>query len=263
MTKEAKYKIVFKSALKFLNEIVSSHPDLNNSILERHLRHKSKFDNISDANRRLIESLQNRSMMAKVINFRERENEIRSTLHGYNPKKILQRYKNANELVNEFKNRYNLNNLQSNRNLWFQFSEGILSGSKFMASFKDKEDFDTFIKVFDRNKFTKAALPTLLSKEIKGFGFALACDFLKELGYRDYPKPDVHLIKIFYELGLSASSEPYEVYKSIIEMSDAVGEEAYKVDKIFWLISSGRFYLADIKTSRNRDKFIESVKVNL
>ncbi|MCJ7508991.1 MAG: hypothetical protein MUO85_09750, partial [candidate division Zixibacteria bacterium] len=79
-------------------------------------------------------------------------------------------------------------------------------------------------------------------------------------GYRDYPKPDVHLIKIFYDLGLSESAEPYEVYKSIIEMAEAVREDAYTVDKIFWLISSGRFYLVNIDTGRNRDKFIRRVK---
>ena len=144
-----------------------------------------------------------------------------------------------------------------------KFSEGIISGSNFMASFKDKEDFDSFIKTFARNKYTKAALPMLLSKEIRGFGFALACDFLKELGYRDYPKPDVYLIKIFYGLGLAKSTEPYEVYKSIIEMAEAVGEDAYTVDKIFWLIGSGKFYLVNIFTGRNSDKFIKSIKTKL
>jgi len=71
------------------------------------------------------------------------------------------------------------------------------------------------------------------------------------------------LIKIFYSLELSPSTEPYEVYKSIVEMSEVVGEDAYTVDKIFWLVSSGRFYLVNIDTGRNRDKFIKSVKVDL
>jgi len=156
-----------------------------------------------------------------------------------------------------------LQNVQGKRSLWRTFSEGIISGSRFMASFKNKDDFDSFIRTFARNKYTKAALPMLLSKEIKGFGFALACDFLKELGYREYPKPDIHLIKIFHSLGLSLSTEPYEVYKSIVEMSEVVGEDAYTVDKIFWLISSGKFYLVGVDTGRNRDKFIESVKLDL
>ncbi len=43
-------------------------------------------------------------------------------------------------------------------------------------------------------------------------------------------------------------------------MAETVDEDAYTVDKIFWLISSGRFYLVDIDTGRNRDKFIDRAK---
>jgi len=263
MDKHNKYKFVFESAKKFLDEIIAKHPDLDSYILEKHLQQESKFDNILDAHRRLIESLSNRNMMASVIGFSKKEKEMRPLLFGYDPHKILGAYKSADELLEIFKSKFNLQNIQSKRSLWRKFSEGIISGSNFMASFKDKNDFNDFIKTFARNKYTKAALPMLLSKEIKGFGFALACDFLKELGYRDYPKPDVHLIKIFHDLGLSKSTEPYEVYKSIVEMAEAVGEDAYTVDKIFWLIGSGRFYLVNIETGRNRDKFIKSIKTKL
>jgi len=266
MNKKSKYKFVFSSAKKFLDEIISKHPVLNNSILERHLKDKSKFDDISDANRRLIESLQNRDRMSNTIKFKKREKEFKKILFGYDPTEILNAYKNADELLEKFRDKFNLQNAQGKRNLWRQYSEGIISGSKFMVSFKDKDDFDRFIKTFARNKYTKAALPMLLGKEIKGFGFALACDFLKELGYREYPKPDVHLKKIFNSLGLSSSDKPYEVYKSIIEMSEAVGKNAYTVDKIFWLIDSGYFYLVGkkgIKIGRNRDKFIKIVKADL
>lgn len=260
MKKEEKYKLVFDSAKKFLNEIISSHSGLNTSILEKHLQQESKFDNILDANKRLIESLSNRNMMASVIGFNRKEKVMEQILFGYNPDKILSAYKDENELLGVFKKKFNLQNVSGKRSLWRKFAEGIISGSKFMSSFKDKDEFDNFIKNFSLNKYTKASLPMLLSKEIKGFGFALSCDFIKELGYRDYPKPDVHLIKIFYDLGLSESTEPYEVYKSIIEMAEAVGKDAYRVDKIFWLISSGRFYLSNIDTGRNRDKFIRRVK---
>jgi hypothetical protein len=263
MDKHNKYKFVFESAKKYLDEIIAKHPNLDSSILEKHLQQESKFDNILDAHHRLIESLSNRNMMASVIGFSKREKEMSSILFGYNPHRILATYKDADELLRKFKSEFNLQNIQSKRSLWRKFSEGIISGSNFMASFRDKEDFDTFIKTFARNKYTKAALPMLLSKEIRGFGFALACDFLKELGYRDYPKPDVHLIKIFHDLGLSKSAGPYEVYKSIIEMAEVVGEDAYTVDKIFWLISSGRFYLVNIETGRNRDKFIKIIKTKL
>lgn len=260
MKKEEKYKIVFKLAKEFLDEIIASHPDLNRSILKEILQQRAKFDNIADANKRLIESLQNRGMMPQVIGMFDRnKKEIEKILFGFNPQKILSVYKNENELLKVFKEKFNLKNIDNKRNLWRQFAKGIISGSKFMSSFKDKEDFDKFIKNFALNKYTKASLPMLLSKEIRGFGFALSCDFIKELGYRDYPKPDVMLIDIFYGLGLSESAEQYEVYKSIIEMAEAVGEDAYTVDKMFWLIGSGKF-VGNKSIGRDRKKFIKQVQ---
>lgn len=263
MDKKEKYKTVFMCAKQFLNDVISQYSELNESVLERHLEHEARFDNIIDANKRLIESLANRNMMASVINFKGKETQLRSILCDYDPQAIINKYTSPEELFDIFKKNFEIRNVQSKRNLWRKFSEGIISGSKFMASFKDKEEFDNFINNFALNKYTKAALPMLLSKEIKGFGLALACDFIKELGYRDYPKPDVHLIKIFSDLGLATSTEPYEVYKSIIEMSEVVGEDAYTVDKIFWLISSGRFYLVDVNTGRKRDEFIAFAKNRL
>ena len=148
MNKNNKYKFVFESARKFLNDIISKYPDLNNSILEKHLEHESKFENILDAHRRLIESLSNRNMMASAIGFNRREKEIRSILFGYNPTEILSAYKNADELLEKFRNKFSLQNAQGKRSLWRKFSEGIISGSNFMASFKNKDDFDSFIKTF-------------------------------------------------------------------------------------------------------------------
>lgn len=199
-------------------------------------------------------------MMASVINFKGKEPQLRSILFDFDPKAILNKYSTSSHLLDVFKNTFTIRNIESKRNLWKVFSDGIISGSRFLAAFKDKNEFDSFIKTFSFNKYTKAALPMLLEMEIRGLGFALACDFIKELGYRDYPKPDVHLIKIFNALGLSDSEDPYEVYKSIIEMSEAVEKDAYSVDKIFWLIGSGKFYLVDINVGGKRDEFIEYAK---
>ncbi|KKU68400.1 MAG: hypothetical protein UX89_C0004G0013 [Parcubacteria group bacterium GW2011_GWA2_47_16] len=263
MDKDKKYKFVFDSAEKFLNEIIDEHK-LDHSIIKGLMLHQQKFEDLFDALRRLIVSLQNRGMMSRVIQFENREKEIKPILFNYDFNKILATYKDASELLEKFKNKkeFNLQNTQSKGNLWRIFSEGIISGSTFVASFQNKDDFDSFVKSFFYDKYTKAALPMLLSKEIHGFGFPLSCDFLKELGYRDYPKADVHLITIFYELGLSGSTEPYEVYKSIIEMVEVVGKDAFTVDKIFWLIGSGKL-VGDKSIGDYRDKFIKRTKMEM
>lgn len=81
-----------------------------------------------------------------------------------------------------------------------------------MSQFKDTIDFDNFVNLFSYNETTLVALLMLLAKEIYGMGFALGCDFLKELGYSQYSKPDIHLIDIFSELWLSNIDE-YKCYK--------------------------------------------------
>lgn len=100
----------------------------------------------------------------------------------------------------------------------------------------------------------------LLSLEIDGFGFALACDFLKEIGFFNFGKPDVHLKNIFYSLILTSSTNDYAVFKAIFRIANNVGVTSYKVDKLFWLIGSGNFYLDDIKVGNHRNEFISFVK---
>ena len=79
-SKKDKYKIIFGCAKEFLDEIIAYSPELNQSILKEHLKHESKFDNIKDVNKRLIESLANRNTMASVINFKKRKSSYAMSL---------------------------------------------------------------------------------------------------------------------------------------------------------------------------------------
>jgi thermostable 8-oxoguanine DNA glycosylase len=106
----------------------------------------------------------------------------------------------------------------------------------------------------------------MISYEVSGIGFPLACDFLKELGFSEYGKPDVHLKDIFKALDLidpnekSASKLDYQTLKVIDRIAKENGTTAYAVDKIFWLIGSGSFYLSNLKIGRQKKVFIEKVK---
>jgi hypothetical protein len=83
----------------------------------------------------------------------------------------------------------------------------------------------------------------LLAQEIDGFGFALACDFLKGLGYENFAKPDVHIKNIFWALGLCpVDSSDYEIFKAVVRMAGNARVTPYNVDKLFWLIGSGYFH---------------------
>ena len=254
-----KYLFVYVEAKKFLLSLIAKHFDNPEEILDMYLFDQSKYDTLNDATRRMVQSMSNRNMMASVIAFEKRSIDIEEILYDYDSKKIINTYGDWNSLLAAFVERFKAIDVSRRWNLWQQFADGIISWSKFMSIFKDKIEFDQFGQRFSLNIYTNASLPMLLEKEIKWFGFALACDFLKELWYRDYPKPDVHLIEIFYQTWLCDSKQPYDVYKSIIEMSESVGDDAYSVDKVFRLIGSWKMYLHNITLWQNRDKFISKI----
>jgi thermostable 8-oxoguanine DNA glycosylase len=253
MTKEEKYQAIYSLALKALSDIIRE-AKLSQDILSKYLYIEKDIGSLNAISERLFRSLKNRNQMSSVIDFSGREKTLKSILFDFDCKQISNKWTD-DSLFAEFRKNFDIKNAESKSNLWWQFTKGIVSGSLFLSTFKDANEFDLFVSRFSLNKFTKAALPMLLSKEIHGLGFALACDFLKELGYSDYPKPDVHLIKIFSRLDLCEDSD-FDTYKAIIEMSENVKETPYAVDKVFWLISSGRFYNEDVKVKGKREEFL-------
>jgi len=98
---------------------------MNISIFDAHMQQEQKFDNLFDAQRRLIISLQNRGMMPSVIQFEKKEKEFKPILFDYDPNKIVTAYKNADELLEKFKSNFNLKNTENKRNLWRKFSEAL------------------------------------------------------------------------------------------------------------------------------------------
>ncbi len=119
-----------------------------------------------------------------------------------------------------------------------------------MAQFPAAKEFYEWVDFFNDDDRARPALPLLIHQEVFGVGFALACDFLKELGYTKFAKPDVHLIKIFVGLELcppGPTPSPSQVFKSIIRVADNVKKTPYDVDKLFWLVGSGNFYLNNNK----------------
>ena len=152
-------------------------------------------------------------------------------------------------LFSNFQEHFPVKNTKSPRNLWRIFAKSIISICEFLTQFEDAKAFDDFVLTFTKNEITRAALPMVLEKEVYGYGFALSCDFLKELGYTQYPKPDDHLMDVFSGVKI-CERDPYTVYKSTIRMAQACGRTAYYVDKTIWLICSGNYYLDDIALQR-------------
>ena len=193
---------------------------------------------------RFIMSAQNYQRMPNVIAFDKRETEIAEILWDYDIQKVS--VMSADNLYRCFRDRFHVTTPDSRRNSWYKWSCSVIDSARFVSGFKDAADFDEFVKRFDYNASSRMALPLLIQSRIRGIGFALACDLLKELGYTNYPKPDVHMIDVFHALGL-CENDPISAFEAIERMADDCRSfdqniTPYRVDKVFWLICSGYYY---------------------
>jgi hypothetical protein len=196
---------------------------------------------------RILESAQNANMKAGVIGRAIGGVEKLSlVLEGFNPKAVMDKYANdweaiLNDIVERLEPRGEVR--RTPRSIWPHYCQTILSAANFVEQFSSTSDFFSWVDFFDRDDRARASLPMLLSREIEGFGFALSCDFLKEMGYVNFPKPDVHLRDIFTALSLCQDKPTdYQLFKAVIRVAGHAGVSAYNADKVFWLIGSGYFY---------------------
>jgi len=155
------------------------------------------------------------------------------------------------------------------RSLWPLFCRSITSSARFLCQFHDSSEFLNWVDVFDSDIKSRLALPLLLSAEIEGIGFPLACDFLKGMGYFNFGKPDVHIKTIFSGLDLVLQQvDDYSVFKAISRVAESNSVTVYNVDKLFWLIGSGNFHEnpelgSDGRIQTNRDEFIQKASSEL
>lgn len=221
-------------------------PDLIEKYLDP-LTLKPKPTTKEDIFQRILISAQNANMksgvIGKSINGIEK---LSNVLENFSPKAIIKKYSNnweaiLNEIIKTLNPKGEIR--KTSRSIWPQYCQTILSAAYFIEQFSSATDFFKWADFFDKDNRARASLPMLLSQEIKGFGFALSCDFLKEMGYINFPKPDVHLRDIFTALNLCEDKPTdYKLFKAISRVAKHAGVTAYNADKIFWLIGSVNFY---------------------
>jgi len=225
--------------------------------LKRYFDIERTYKTINEILCRLLGSLQNKNMQANVIGFYspQRTSVFNKIFFDYDAKSILTAYPTDEVLFNRFEQSFTIGNKESKNNSFRVYAKAVLSACAFMERFDNADDFTKFVEVFSYNELSSVALPMVLAREIYGLGFALACDWLKELGFNEYPKPDIHIIEIFHALGLCANDD-YSAYKAVVEMAEATGDTPFNVDRAFWLIASGRYFLHDKKVPSGKNEII-------
>lgn len=265
---------------------------------------------------KMIDHARNRNALPKIVGNLEDFEEI---LCNFDPERVIEKYnkfdKPWNNLLDDIEKIRNLKNINRKKGFWIDFSRSILTIADFLSEFNTIHEFDEFVDLFNKNDNTRIALALFFDSEISGYGFALACDFLKENCNQEYVKPDRHIMKLFtnshiikeldlsieektdteeieMEIEISKAIKEYsrsidiykdpdiikkldlsikqklknkntkkdiEIFRAMIEYSRSIDKLPYEIDKLFWLVGSGNFYLMNISIKTSMDDFIKRV----
>lgn len=253
--------VAMKKAEKKINTLIRPAEiyDISNS--------KTTLDNIY---KRLLISCQNRNMMSSVIKFDKREEKLADILEQFNPSKILKKYKSGEELYKVFEQTKEFEINKEHNELWKSFAQSVIDGARFISRFDSVEAFKKMIGNVASYFPGTMMIPRLICGEIRGMGEALACDFIKEIGYVEYAKPDVHINYIIRAVCHNEKMTAKEILEKVQQIAKEAGVSAFSVDKILWLIASGKYYDVEgkeptikIKNQANqdlRDEFLEKIK---
>lgn len=263
MSKESNI-FLYETAYKFLDDIVKRDESLHGIDLEAYFQVK-KAETLADVYERFIGSAQNYQMMPNVIKFYDRKQEIKKILHDYDLKTISNMAEDS--LYQLFREKFNVQTKDSKRNAWRKWAGSVIDSARFINEFHTLNEFTEFVNSKYNNDDSRKILALGIAKKIKGMGFTLVCDALKELGFSKFSKPDVHIREVFSSIGLCNNDEftVCEVIEHIAEDCKTVYPDItpYKVDKVFWLICSGNFYREKINIKSHKEDLIKKLKSSL
>lgn len=213
-------------------------------------------NDIRDIYRRLIISAQNYQSMPNIIGKAIGGiDNLSPILHSFSPHDVVKHYgMNDIELLDKIIEDLNPRGSvrRTSRSSWPKFCRGVLDGADFLSQFQTAKEFYDWCDFFDQDHRARIALPLLISHEVNGIGFALACDFIKELGYLNFGKPDVHIKGIFLALELCHSEDDLEIFKALQRVAQSTEQSVFAVDKLFWSIGKD-----ELNVGTDRNAFIE------
>lgn len=261
-----------KELFHFAYEYILNFEKVNEEILSNEITFPElpKPKTINELFLRMLNHSQNKRNMPNTIgNFQE---DLEDVLFGFDPKKVRKKYgkdewKKLFYVIKEKRNKPDNMVIGNKHGYWVSFTQSILSICYYLERFQSIDDFYNYMQSFvHSDPDVKLGLALILSEEIHGYGFALSCDFLKENVSDQFIKPDIHIKNIFKNLGVSNEEMDFHLFRDIILFSEHINKSPYSVDKLFWIVGSGRFpkkqkYGKYINT--NRDDFIEQAKRKL
>ncbi len=198
----------------------------------------------------LASTLQTGQSLPNVINYLSRKNELRRIFKNYNVRQLslADEDKLFEECVRSFGNCVN-NGARS----WKIYIGGIVDGASILSRYNNVQEFVDAINGFEQShgltfEQYQDVMPTRMRAstgrnnwKIYGMKNAIACNFLKEIGFTNYVKPDTHLKAAFDAVELSYSSDD-DCLRLGRKLAESYGVTPYALDRIIWLCCSGHYY---------------------
>jgi hypothetical protein len=212
-----------------------------------------------DIFRRLCMSLANRDRLWNLIygnRFDELNLAFGVILADYEPRNILKKYQNqVDKLLSDLLEARQLppdrtRHQQTNPRSQFRlYTRGILAAAEFFSDFNDGVEFRRSIEEWLTGPEKAAELPYhFYNLGIPGFGPALASDFLKEIGIKEFGKPDRWVYRCMQTVGwVNDESTEADVQRVFWELWSILGADYPPVitDKLMFLVGSGAFVMVD------------------
>lgn len=240
---------------------------LSPAVLDKYFRSAPEYNallgvDMSMVLERLLFTLQNRQRFSRTIRFQEHKEETKKLLYDFDVKKIADDYKSDHAVERLHTKLCPVFKWDVNARTPMLWCEGLIQGAQQLAKFQNSTDLVSKIRNF---KGTEMVHYWMKHYPIKGMGFALTCDFLKEIGF-DLAKPDVHikgvLDSVFNLSENTLEDEEYlTLFMNIVNSLKKIKDpnlSAYKLDKMIWLVCTNDFYL-DRCEKNLRQNLIEKI----
>ncbi|MFA4925097.1 MAG: hypothetical protein WC524_00380 [Candidatus Aminicenantales bacterium] len=242
---------IYKEAIKFLlnQKEKGITRELLDCFFKKDDRGKKKPDSLNGIYLTLLKSAQNAQGKSKIIGKslgEEGFERLGRVLGNFDPCYVKERFTSWETLFNTIQTQLHPRGKvrEGSLSTWPNYCKTIIDSANFLSSFRSAEEFYRFIDPFANHPDPRVhlAVPILLADAIRGIGYALACDFLMALGYRNYGKPDVHIKNILVGLGMCERKDhDYDFSLALNRIAEKARVSPRMVDRTLWLIGSGNF----------------------
>lgn len=263
MNKDLLRKHFYENSLSFLREHLP--PDLADEVLSDHLDLDDGSQtpvSLEDLYEGLLISAQNTQGKPNQIGGSIRGiHNLAQITFGFNPHLVAEHYQTSSQIFEELKRVLKPTGKVNETaiGVWPKYCRTMLDAAKFMSQFKDGHDFYAWANTMYQDARSQDAIPMLIAQHVAGIGYSLGCDFLKEKGFINFGKADVHIKEILASVKLcDKNASDIDCQRELRAIAQAVGVSAYKVDKVIWLVGSGTFYMASTPVDpiiKSKDKF--------